>query len=127
MKPIAFLMIIAAVAGCSEQANCISGATRDLSVLERLTAETRANVQRGYAIAKQEEPYTVQERCSIPQPDGSVLVQLCPEIRTRTRNVPVSINLDEERAKLSGQEQRLAGLRSESAARVAQCKAQYPE
>lgn len=129
MKPIlaALVGITLLLSACSEQAACISQANSELRVLTDLTAQTRANVARGYAIGSREVPKQVEEPCVVVQPDGSKITQICTKLETETQTFPVAIDLNAEQAKLVSLEQRLSQMEAAAQRKVAQCKAQFPE
>lgn len=128
MKPILMMILAAGVlSACSERKSCMYEAGRELRTISALTAETRLNVSRGYAISETEVPYTVQKTCTTTLSDAPEFRVPCPEIRYRTERKPVAIDLNAERAKLRSLEERLAQLKRQHADAIAQCEARYPE
>ena len=95
-----FLLGLFALAACgTPQERCISNVTKDIRVLDRLIAETQKNLDRGYAIRR--ENYIVYEREICGKRNGKNIYCTFPE--TETRQYPVSIDLVKEKAKLDSQ------------------------
>ena len=105
---------------------CIADVTRDVRVLDGLIAETRANLSRGFAVERREDVVTRTTFCTGRNEDGSTFRFRCEETDTRTREIPVAIDLNAERAKLDSLEQRQAQNRINAQAGIAQCQAQFP-
>lgn len=106
---------------------CISHANRDLRVLNGLVNETRANVDRGYAIERYQEFDEVRVSCNELRDDGTVRETFCDEVEVRERTRPVAIDLNAERAKLRSLEQRLVRDQARANAEIRQCVAIHPE
>lgn len=139
MRRLALLSALALLAACgTPQERCIARETRDLRILDRLIAETRADIARGYAI----ETYTISvsywDTCYRPaanqpppapgtQPRPVLDPYPCLESRDVTRTRPKAIDLDAERAKLASMERKRADLARAAEASIAQCRALYPE
>ena len=121
---VVFPLLLAACATPQEQ--CISDANRELSVINRLVTETRGNVNRGFAVEARQETFVRRATCDGETEDGIEFEVECERTATRTRRVPVAIDLNAERAKLASLEERQALLRENVANRVAQCRAQFP-
>jgi hypothetical protein len=127
MRRPALLLPLALLAACqSPREACIDNATRELRVMERLIAETRANITRGYAIREVQEIRTRPGRCTGTNADGSAFTFPCDQTDTITREVPVAIDLNAERAKLDSLLERQAQMRRTSEAQVQACIAAYP-
>lgn len=122
---IAFPLMLAACA--SPQERCIADTNRELNVINRLINETRGNVARGFAIEEQEELVVVNGTCEGETSEGVTFEFDCEKTETVSRRVPVAIDLNAERAKLDSLEERQQLLRSQQAAKIAQCQAQFPE
>lgn len=105
---------------------CIADVTREVRVLDGLIAETRANLSRGFAVERREEVVTRRTFCTGRNEDGTTFRFRCEETDTRTREIPVAIDLNAERAKLESLEQRQAQNRINAQAGIAQCQAQFP-
>ena len=106
---------------------CISSAQRELRIIDRLVAETQANIARGYAVEERTEVVTVRGTCIGTNDDGSSFTFSCPETETRTRTEPVAIDLAAERAKLDSLLERQAAQRSATEAAIQQCLVLNPE
>jgi len=116
------------LAACSTpQERCISGANRDLRVINGLITETRGNLARGFAIREVQDVVTFDTTCEGVNEDGVEFTVDCEEVETVTRREPVAIDLNAERAKLISLEERQLQLQANQASIVAQCRAQFPE
>lgn len=124
------LVLTGLLAACgTPQQQCISRGTRDLQVLDRLIADSRATIARGYAIEEHTTYMPVWRVCGYsgggkdrpPQPE------MCLEDEPRISTRPKAINLNEERAKLASMEAKRRDLDKAAASVVASCRAQYPE
>ncbi len=122
---IAFPLLLAACA--TPQQQCISDANRELSVVNQLVNQTRANVARGFAISEREEIVVRTGTCVGETDEGVEFEVECEKTDTRTVREPVAIDLNAEKAKLASLEQRQLQLRETVNATVAQCRAQFPE
>ncbi len=124
LAPALFLLLVACG---TPQEQCIRRETQDLRTLDRLIAETERNIARGYAIEEFQtwewESYT----CYRPGPDGQPEPDTCerrvPDIDTR----PVSINVDDERAKLASMQAKRSELARRAASATEACRRAYPE
>lgn len=122
------LPVLLGLAACSTpQERCISGANRDLRVINGLIGETRGNLARGFAIREVQDLVTVNTTCDGVSEDGVEFTVQCEEVETITRREPVAIDLNAERAKLASLEERQLQLQANQASIVAQCRAQFPE
>lgn len=130
LRPTAMLALVPTLiltACATPREACIASAQRDLRVLDQLIAETRANLQRGYALEERQEVVTLRERCPVPDANGDVVFVPCDRVETRTTQEPVAINLREEQATLNSLiERRDAQARATQTA-VQQCTALHPE
>lgn len=98
-----------------------------MPTLRRLAHETRANIARGYGIARREVPVQVERVCETRLPDGRILEHSCMGIETRTRTEPMAIDLAAERAKLRSLEQRITQDEARAAAAKRACITAHPE
>lgn len=127
-RPALAAFLFLAACGTPQQ-QCIARNTRDLRVVDRLILETRANLNRGYAL----EDVTVYApqwvRCrprptaENPDPAPEMCWDDVPETITRPR----AIDLGAEASKLEGlvAKRRQLAIAAESV--VAQCKVLHPE
>lgn len=126
---VTMLLLVAACGTPQEQ--CIRAGTRDLQVLDRLIAESRRTVERGYAMEDVEVVDWVWRPCG-PPPTGadgkpSGPPPMCMEDVSRTVQRPKAVDLNAERAKLASMEVKRRELDRAAAPVVAACKAQHPE
>ena len=130
MKRLTFLTL-AVLAGCgTPQEQCISRNTRDLRTVDRLIAESKGNLDRGYAF----ETITVYEdywtTCPMPAPvegQPAPTPRMCLDERPVTEQRPKAIDLNAEARTLASLKDKRKSLARQAEAVVAQCKAQYPE
>lgn len=119
-----FLFVPLALLACqSPQERCISNATKDLTVLNRLIQETEANIARGYAIEEKVVDDVRLVFCA--GADGKVTT--CFEDTVKTEKRPVSIDLEAEKQKLLSMREKRSQLQVQSQAAITQCRAQYSE
>lgn len=138
MRRLALLSVLALLAACgTPQERCIARETRDLRILDRLIAETDANIARGYAL----EEFTTYEdywaTCfrAVPgdppaegqRPRPQMEPYPCLKERAVTETRAKAIDLNAERAKLASMKDKRRDLARAADAAVAQCRAQFPE
>ncbi|WP_347311295.1 hypothetical protein [Defluviimonas sp. SAOS-178_SWC] len=120
------LLLTALVAACgTPQEQCIRTATRELRTLDRLIAETEANLARGYTYEEHEIMRHEWTRC-----DDWVRgtpVRMCFEPVWDTVRRPVAIDPEAETRKLEGLQARRKALGRQADAAIAACRARYPE
>jgi hypothetical protein len=134
MKLFFLLMLCLVVAACgTPQEQCIQSVTRDLRVVDKLIAQSEANLARGYAM---EEVIVRRSRwvwCAPPPPPPSAPDanppprRMCFEPYEVTELRPKAIDLDAERRMLASLRVKRAELARRAQAGVADCKARYPE
>ena len=122
LAPIALL-----VACASPQQQCLNNVTKELRVNAFLIAQTQANLNRGYAIDRQQRVTRGFDRCRERLADGTVTSTLCRTTQVREVNVPQAINLSVERDTLDQLLATRANLEKQAAAATTQCRALYPE
>jgi len=128
MKKSLLLLPLLALAACSTpREQCISGANRPVATLDQLIAETQGNVDRGFALVEVQDVRVLRKTCESTNDDGSTFRFPCEETETFTRREPVSINVAEERIKLSQLQDRRANAVRTAQAQVQQCIAVHPE
>jgi hypothetical protein len=106
---------------------CLDEVNREVRTLDRLIATTRDNLDRGFAVEERQDVRTRRATCTGKNEDGSTFRFRCNKTDTRTRTVPVAIDLNAERAKLTSLEQRQMQNISNAQAGIAQCIARFPE
>ncbi len=120
------LLFVAALAACgTPQEQCIGAATRDLRTLDRLIAEQRATLARGYGYESREVVRHRWQRCDDWIPGTPPRMCFEPEWETGRR--PVAIDPAAEHRKLDGPLARRAALGAAAAPAIAACRAKYPE
>lgn len=105
---------------------CLADVTREARVVNALITQTRGNLERGFAIAEEQDIRTRRRFCTGRNEDGSTFQFRCEETDTVTVQVPVAIDLNAERAKLESLLQRQQQNQSNVQAGVAQCEARFP-
>jgi hypothetical protein len=123
--PVAATVLLTACATPREA--CISAANREGRVVDRLVTETRANINRGFALAERQDVRVVDATCEGESEDGTKFRFECEETRTITVQEPVAIDLDAERAKLASLLARQRENRAAAQSAVQQCIAAHPE
>ncbi len=121
------LLLLAACGTPQEQ--CIARNTRDLRIVDRLIAETQANLARGYALETYTAYETDWEWCQ-PGPNSEGVLpppRLCLDRDPVTRTRPKAIDLAEEARKLDSLKAKRRDLARAAEPLIAQCKALYPE
>ena len=115
------------------QEMCILRETRDLRTLDRLTAETEANIARGFAIEEYTETVDYWGTCYDQQeagPDGvrpPPVPFTCRRDRDVTKTRPVAIDLGAERQKLVSMQAKRRDLVRATERPIAACRAAHPE
>lgn len=128
MRPALLLLLPVILTACATPREaCIAEATQETRILDGLIAETRANLSRGFAVEEKQEVRTRRTFCTGRNDDGSTFRFRCEETDTVTREVPVAIDLNAERAKLTSLEQRQQQNLQNAQALVAGCEARFPE
>ena len=125
-----WLIVLVLLAACgTPQQRCISAATRDMRVVDRLIAEAEGNLARGYAYETvtvylpEWQDCTPRATESNPEPQP----ELCLEEVAQTTRTPVAIDLNVEAAKLKSLRQKRVEQASAGAKATSDCRAAYPE
>lgn len=124
------LLTLALLAACgTPQEQCIRRETSELRKVDRLLAEVRANLDRGYALRTETYSIPVREVCEVTRDaDGKIIDRdYCWKTETRTRQVPEAIDPQAEQRKAQALERQRRTLVRESAAAIEACKLAYPE
>jgi hypothetical protein len=128
MKKTLFLLPLLALAAClSPRDACISQARGDLNVLNRLIAETEANIRRGYGLAERQEIITRQDICVIENADGSESRFICDKQEIITVEEPVALDIRAEQAKLASLREQAAAQEERAQATIRACIQAYPD
>ena len=130
MKRILLSTLLILTACGTPQENCISGATRDMRVVDRLIAETQGNIQRGYAYETVTLARTVWRQCGYRgdkpgKPDMGP--RMCFDDVEYNERRPKAIDLNAESAKLASLKAKRAAQTKAASPAIKACKAQYPE
>jgi len=126
MPRFAILAVLGLLTACvTPQEQCIAQATRDLRVLNGLIEVTGGNIRRGYAIETREYSTIEREFCGVNSDTGKRMYCLVPV--TNTQEIPVSIDINLEKAKLASQLQRRAEMTADVKRAAAACAARYPK
>lgn len=119
--PLFFLPFMFACA--SPQQACLTNATKDLAVIERLIAETDTNLARGYAVERQPGVQTGLELCV--EPDDPFLFCTTQQLTVVER--PIALDVVAERAKRAALLSKRAELTARTTAEATECRARFPE
>ena len=125
MKEMVFVASALAILGAcaTPQERCVSQATKNVRVLDKLIGETRGNIARGFALKT--ESFVVNETQKCGQEAGKDV--FCDVAVADERTVPVAIDLDDEQKKLDSLLTRRAGMAAAGKSAVASCQARFPE
>lgn len=127
-KTLLLLLPITALAACATPREaCINDARSNLRTLMALADQTERNIARGYAIAEVQDVRTLRKSCTGTTEDGDTFTFPCEETETFDREIPVAINIAEERAKLASIRERIAQEQIMVNSAVQRCVAVYPE
>jgi hypothetical protein len=129
-------VLVTVLAACgTPQEQCIGTATRELRTVDRLIAETKGNLSRGYSYETEEITRTEWVICDYVQDPPATPGGALPKPRPRycfddvtdtvRREVPIDPAL--ERRRLAGLEDKRRDLNRQAAPAIAACKAKYPE
>lgn len=119
--PCLVLLLLAACGTPQEQ--CISAATRDIRVVDRLIREAEGNLERGYGF----EEYTVYELDYVNCGTQSNPDRVCAIRRPEQEQRPVAIDLAAEQVKLTQLRAKRAQQTKAVAPVIAQCRIDNPE
>lgn len=124
--PLVLLPLVLLSACATPREQCLSQANSQLRTLRALTNETRANIQRGYAISEEQEVRVRRGLCGYETEDGKDGFVRCDKTDVRDVSRPVAIDLEAERRKLASLESRLdeEQMRANRAAQI--CVQRYP-
>jgi hypothetical protein len=127
---------LAALTACgTPQEQCITASTRDLRTVDRLIAETKTNLSRGYAYETEEitrTEWVICEYIPVPPatPGGPVpppKPRYCLDDVTDTIRREVAIDPGLEQRKLAGLQSKRKELGRAASAAVIACQAKYPD
>ncbi len=119
-----FLSLPLLVAACASPYEiCVANATADLRVIDRLIAQTRGNINRGYALQSKEFYDTGKQACG--EVNGETVY--CDVPIVTSQDVPVAIDMTAERAKLNSLLETRALKARQADNVIAQCRQNNPE
>ena len=120
MRALAVLALLALVPGCARQL-CLNAATRELTRVERLLAESEEALARGYRLERELAPAPTIGLTLCARRDAAGLCVADPGPRVRER--PVAIDPEAERRIRDNLRTEVSRLRRETAQAVAACPA----
>ena len=123
MKRLVYLPLILLAACATPREQCISSATKDIRVLDRLIAESKGIIERGYGYGT--ERYTSWQWgfCGYYRNGGFAY---CWEPYNNYRRVPVAVDLTEENRRLAAMIKKRTQLEREARTQIAACESTYP-
>lgn len=130
------LSLTTLLAACgTPQEQCISSATRDMRVVDRLIAEAETNISLGFAYETREVTHTEWVICDyVAQPPTAPGVKppppkprYCLDDVTDTVQKPVAIDPVAEKHKLAALKAKRVELTRRAAPAIAACQAKFPE
>ncbi|PIE16933.1 MAG: hypothetical protein CSA68_00350 [Rhodobacterales bacterium] len=117
-------VLLSLVAACATpQQRCLNSAANALHRLQSDISRTQGNIDRGYAIHRQQQSYPVTATCY----DKDDKPYLCEDIEYRTVETPVTIDIAQERRKLAEMRRKLPAVKRAMLAKSAECKRLYPK
>ena len=121
------LLSLAVLAACSTpKEDCLNEALRDLRVVQTLIVESEETIRRGYAFQSETRAIQSLQFCLGTRSHRAGL-GFCNQVIPITKQTPVAVNLDEERAKLRSLKNKEIQLRKESLRQQATCEAEFPD
>ena len=127
MKHFIVLSGLLALAACTDPKQaCINDATKDLTIVQGLIADTEATLERGYAIHTAARTVLYTDFC-IGTGVRNGHFSFCNRAQPVTSRKPVAVDLDAERRKLRSLKQKEAELRARSANNIQRCELAHPE
>lgn len=124
MRRLVVLGFLGLAACASPQEQCIQNAGANLRVVDKLIAETRGNLARGFAIETRQVLITEAQVIGQDADGDDIVVD---SVVAEDERVPVAIDLVAEQNKLNSLVARRAELVSAQNAAIKQCVALYPE
>ncbi|WP_431298167.1 hypothetical protein [Tabrizicola sp. BL-A-41-H6] len=122
------LLVLSACGTPQEQ--CINRNTRDLRNVDRLIAESKGNLDRGFAyeeVLVYRDVWVFCDRYDIVDGHYAVQPRMCLDDRPEFETRPKAIDLAAEAKKLKSLEAKRVQLARAAQPVIAQCQAQYPE
>ena len=123
-RRVLMIAILALAACATPQERCLDAATRDLRTLDGLIAETRANLDRGFAIDVETVPINSITSCGFGYP-GRWGYGFCDTVRYVDRERPRAIDPAAEERKLRDLNARRGAVEERTVRAVATCEASF--
>ncbi len=118
------LACVLGLAACATpQQRCVAQATADVRSLQAQIKTTEATIARGYALHRQSVPYTRTRICH----NKEGLAFPCHRTGFHRIETPVTVDIDNEKAKLAQMKAKLAKVLPKALAAAKQCRKTYPE
>jgi len=115
------VVLLLPLAACANPHHtCEAQATRALTTVQTLIAQTETTIARGYAIERRSDTILYTDLC--PDDNGTVANSFCDRLHPVTTQVPVAVNLNAERAKLRDLKRKEAALAPKAASALRSCR-----
>lgn len=125
MKKIAILPLLLLAACADPRAACLTQATKDLSIVQALIADTEATIERGYAIQTETRTVIYTNFC-VGSGNKNGGFTFCNYPHPGTIKTPVAVDLNVERAKLRSLRTKEGELKRSSAIAQQRCELEFP-
>ena len=120
------ILCVGLVAACADpKAACQSEATRDLTIVQALIADTQATIDRGYAIQTRERTVVYTDFC-IGTGSRTGAFHFCNRAQPVISRTPVAVDLDAERRKLRSLQKKERELKRSSLLALQRCGLAHP-
>jgi hypothetical protein len=127
MKKLLLLLPLAAMTACSDpRSDCIAKASRDLSVVRALIADTKATIDRGYAVQTETRNVIYTDFCIGAGRNHGVFT-FCNRVQPVTTRKAVAVDLAAEQRKLRSLTRKEGELRRRTASDIQRCELAFPE
>ena len=122
MKPVFAVLGLLSLAACTDPREaCVRQASKDLSIVRALIADTEATLARGYAIETETRTVLYTDFCfGTGRNHGRF--RFCTHASPVTNRVPVAVDLEAERGKLRSLRSKEAELRRSTADEIQKCE-----
>ena len=126
MRKLALLALLPLAACATPGERCERAATEELRIIDQLIAETRLNIDRGYALVQEIADRPNLRFCYGNRIDRHAGVVYCNRTEPRLVERPVAIDVKVEEAKLKSLRAKRPQVASKAARQIAACRNQYP-
>lgn len=117
------LLVLTACA--DHRASCQADATRDLQIVQALISDTKATIDRGYAIQTEQRTVIYTDFCLGTGGHGGVF-RFCNRAQPVTSRRPVAVDLGAERQKLNSLVSKERELKKSSLLALQRCDVAFP-